>query len=442
MKYKWFYPGVSVLMFATLYIAMALEFSPGSFQTLVAVVTGLLSYSIMLTLVLISIRPKSIEKKVGMTELYEIHGWMAMVIPVAILLHMIIFWSGLENVITLNLSPASLWGYMGVIMLIIVMLTGIFVLSDTFIKGSKALMKRKGGYNRNFQLWLHRLAIVSVIAIYLHMANIGFLSDNQVFMTLLTVYTGLTLGAYIVKKIHNLMLPKYQIVRTEKITPAIHEIELEATKGKAMEIEAGQFAFFRFVDSEVGREPHPFSFSASPRTKDGNLTVMIQEDGDFTDTIGQVKIGDKVTIEGPYGNFYPEAVQQSDKPMVLFSGGIGVTPSLGVLEAELEHNFDRRIAFLWGVGHEKDLIDKDFLEDLAAKYENFTLHIIFSGEEVEGYPFGFVDDAFIRSQGLEAMYTDATWHICGPPAMLNAAKGLLEANQVTEEQTYIEEFSF
>lgn len=443
MRFKWFYPGVSILIFATLYIAMTMTFSPSSFRILVAIVTGLLSYSIMLTLILISIRPKSIEKKVGLTELYEIHGWMAMVIPIAILLHVIIFWSGLESILAFDLSPTSITGYIGVLLLVIVMVTGIFSLSQTFIKQSKRLMKRKSKQkNRYLNLWLHRLSIFSVIAIYLHISNVGFVSDNQLFMTLLTVYTGLTLGAYIVKKIHNLMLPKYQVARIEKITPGVHEIELESVNGKTMDIEPGQFAFFRFVDSDVTREPHPFSFSASSRTKEGNLTVMIQEDGDFTKTLGQVKVGDKVTIEGPYGNFYPESVQQSNKPMVLFSGGIGVTPSLGVLEAEIKKNSNRRIAFIWGVGFEKDLIDKEIIERLAHENENFTFHVIFSGEEVAGYPHGFVDDAFIKSQGLEEMYEKATWHICGPAPMLDAARGLLEANDVSEEQTFIEEFAF
>lgn len=252
MRFKWFYPGVSILIFATLYIAMTMTFSPSSFRILVAIVTGLLSYSIMLTLILISIRPKSIEKKVGLTELYEIHGWMAMVIPIAILLHVIIFWSGLESILAFDLSPTSITGYIGVLLLVIVMVTGIFSLSQTFIKQSKRLMKWKSNQkNRYLNLWLHRLSIFSVIAIYLHISNVGFVSDNQLFMTLLTVYTGLTLGAYIVKKIHNLMLPKYQVARIEKITPGVHEIELEPVKGKTMDIEPGQFAFFRFVDSEV-----------------------------------------------------------------------------------------------------------------------------------------------------------------------------------------------
>ena len=137
MRFKWFYPGVSILIFATLYIAMTMTFSPSSFRILVAIVTGLLSYSIMLTLILISIRPKSIEKKVDLTELYEIHGWMAMVIPIAILLHVIIFWSGLESILAFDLSPTSITGYIGVLLLVIVMVTGIFSLSQTFIKQSK-----------------------------------------------------------------------------------------------------------------------------------------------------------------------------------------------------------------------------------------------------------------------------------------------------------------
>ena len=59
-----------------------------------------------------------------------------------------------------------------------------------------------------------------------------------------------------------------------------------------------------------------------------------------------------------------------------------------------------------------------------------------------GYPFGFIDHDFIQKEGLEELYDTANWHVCGPPPMLAAAKGLLTDNNVTDQQTFIEEFAF
>lgn len=61
---------------------------------------------------------------------------------------------------------------------------------------------------------------------------------------------------------------------------------------------------------------------------------------------------------------------------------------------------------------------------------------------MEGFAHGFVDKDYIQSEGLEEYFQSATWHICGPPPMLNAAKKMLEENSVPEEHVRIEEFAF
>lgn len=168
---------------------------------------------------------------------------------------------------------------------------------------------------------------------------------------------------------------------------------------------------------------------------------MIQEDGDFTSSLDKVKEGDQVTIEGPYGDFYPEEVRESSEPMVLLSGGIGVTPNLSLLREEIAKDSDRRIIFIWGIGYEEELMFYDELEELAEKYPNFSHHIVFSEEEVDGFAHGYVDSDFIEEEGLEEYYDTATWHVCGPPPMLQASKDLFAENDVPEEQTHIEEFA-
>lgn len=439
---RWFFPGVALLMFGTFLMALLSQYIPPNFTELLSNVTGTLSFCIMLTLVLIAVRPKAIERRLGLTNMYEVHAWMAMVLPVTLAIHVFIRWSGLENVLTLNLTNTSILGYVGLTSLIIVMLTGIFVLSDTIIKKSKQLMNLKNKANRNFHLWLHRLAIVSIVGIHFHVYNVEYLLDNTPFRLLATVYTVLVLGWYAIYKIRLARLPKYQVIRTHQPSPKIHEIELQPTKGDRMDYQAGQFGFFRFVDSQVSSEAHPFSFASSPTRNQDTIIVMIQEDGDFTSTLANVKEGDQVTIEGPYGDFYPAEVRDSNKPMVLLSGGIGLTPSLSVLREEIAQNSDRRIVFIWGVGYEDQLMFYDQLKDLSNKYPNFSHHIIFSEEEVDGFPHGFVDNDFIHAEGLEEFYQTATWHVCGPPPMLEAAKSLLAENNVTEDQLNIEEFAF
>lgn len=440
---KWFYPGVALFIFTTLLITLLIDFVPSTAEVFISTTMGMVSYSIMLTLILIAVRPKAIEQKLGLTEMYEIHAWMAMALPVTLFIHVFIRWSGLQRILALELSDASFWGYGGLITLIFVMLTGIFVLSDTIIQKSDKLMDLKENfYKRNTHLWIHRLAIVSVIAIHFHVYNVYYLSDNIPFRVLTTTYTVIALGWYFFYKIKLGRLPKYEVADITMPTPDIYEVSLRPVEGDMIDYEAGQYGFFRFVDSEVTSEAHPFSFSSAPEHTEDTAEIMVKESGDFTSNLDKVKPGDKVTIEGPYGNFYPEEEKKSDDPMVLLSGGIGVTPNFSILRHEIAQNSDRRIVFVWGLDVEDDMMYIDELKQLAEEKENFTFHLIFSGEEVEGYSHGFIDDDFIRDEGLEEYYQTANWHVCGPPPMLAAAKGLLAEQDVPTDQQYIEEFAF
>lgn len=441
---KWFFPGLATFMFLSLVVALLQDYVPDTAQIFFSTTTGTLSYCIMLTLVLISVRPKALEKKLGLTDMYEIHTWMAMALPVTLLVHVWIRWSGWDRIVALKISNTSILGYVGLITLFFVMITGIFVLSDTIIKKSKKLMDMKQNvYKRNTHLWIHRLAIVSIIAIHFHVYNVIYLRNNVPFRFLTTLYTVIALGWYVIYKVKVALLPKYDIINVQMSTSNIREVTMKPVNGKRMDYKAGQYGFFRFVKSEVTSEAHPFSFSSSPSAEKETITVMIKEDGDFTSSLDRVDIGDKVTIEGPYGNFYPDEIAENeDRPMLLLAGGIGVTPSLSVLREEVAKNSNRRIAFVWGLAYEDDTMYLDEMKKLDAKYPNFSYHYIYSEDDVDGFPHGFVDDEFIAQEGLEDFYENASWHVCGPGPMLEASKNLLKEKNVTEEQAYIEEFSF
>lgn len=441
---QWFYPGLAIGMFATLLIALLVDYVPDTAQIFWSTTMGMISYCIMLTLVLIAVRPKAIEQKLGLTDMYEVHAWMAMALPVTLGIHVTIRWSGLERIFDLNISDASIWGYGGLITLILVMLTGIFVLSDTLIQKSKTLMNLKENYfKRNRHLWVHRLAIVSIIAIHFHIYNVYYLRHNIPFRVLTTTYTVFVLGWYFLYKIKLGRLPKYEITSLKKPTPDIHQVGLKPVNGNMLDYNAGQYGFFRFVDSKVTSEAHPFSFSSAQTDSQGEAQIMVKEDGDFTSSLDQVKEGDKVTIEGPYGNYFPEEIEQNeDIPIVLLSGGIGVTPNFSILRHEIAKKSDRRIVFVWGLAYEDDMMYIDELEEIAKKFPNFSYHLIFSEEEVEGYPYGFIDQDFMEDEGLDEFFETAHFHVCGPPPMLAAAKGLLADNDVGEEQANIEEFAF
>lgn len=98
------------------------------------------------------------------------------------------------------------------------------------------------------------------------------------------------------------------------------EGELDVTQGWAGH-KAGQFAF---VSGEQTREPHPFTIASSWDPAEHRLTFITKELGDFTSTLrDRLAVGQKVTVEGPYGCFTFEDRQPCQ---IWIAGGIGISP--------------------------------------------------------------------------------------------------------------------
>src|SRR5699024_1839923 len=114
---QWFYPSLAIGMFTTLLIALLVDYVPDTSQIFWSTTMGMISFCVMLVLILIAVRPKAIEQKLGLTKMYEIHAWMAMTLPITLSIHVTIRWSGLERIFNLEISDASILGYVGLITL-------------------------------------------------------------------------------------------------------------------------------------------------------------------------------------------------------------------------------------------------------------------------------------------------------------------------------------
>lgn len=92
---------------------------------------------------------------------------------------------------------------------------------------------------------------------------------------------------------------------------------------------AGQFAFVSF-DRAEGQ--HPFTIASADRG-DHTLCFQIKGLGDYTSVLGrQLRVGQAVQIEGPYGRF-DLAHRDLSARQIWVAGGIGVTPFLAWLES-------------------------------------------------------------------------------------------------------------
>ena len=120
----WTFPIISLVSFATLLAAMLMPMNSINIGSLISYSSGLLAYTMMLTVTFIGSRPRYLEKRFGMPEMYEIHAIMSVVLSILIGIHVIIQWNGFSSI--LDRSLVSQVGWLGVVALLVVMFTGIF----------------------------------------------------------------------------------------------------------------------------------------------------------------------------------------------------------------------------------------------------------------------------------------------------------------------------
>lgn len=440
----WLFPFIAYFMFATMLAAILRETGSLSVPQLLAYSASPLAYSLMLVGTFIASRPRFIEKHLGMPKMYEIHALMTVYAGVLVLIHVSVFWQGFGNVFR---NPATTFGYVGALGIVLGMLSGIFSLSGMFVNNNRTFKNLKENVlNREVMLWVHRIAaLAAIIGTYLQNVYIDFLRENTLYMILLTSYTVLTLGYYAYWKLKITASPKYKVTKIYLATPVLWVLEFEPVNGKIIEYAAGDYFFIRFKGADITGEAHPFSTS-SAHTKQfsDSIEFMIKEAGDWTEALKNIKEGDIATLEGPYGDFFPEEVRETNEaetPFVLLGGGIGLTPNLSVLRHEIELKSQREIHLIWGLAYEEDMFMVDELEEMKKVNPNFSYHIIFSNEKVDGFPFGFITNEFLEEVGADK-YKDGHFFVCGPELMIDASRRVLANGNVPYEQTHIDDFGF
>ena len=93
-------------------------------------------------------------------------------------------------------------------------------------------------------------------------------------------------------------------------------------------------------------------------------------------------VGDTISLSAPAGDFLlnQDLVQQNDIPLVLMSAGVGVTPILAMLEAQVTANPKRPITWVYACQNEQHHAFNEQVDKLLEKAENVEKHIFYFDE--------------------------------------------------------------
>ena len=158
--------------------------------------------------------------------------------------------------------------------------------------------------------------------------------------------------------------------------------------------------------------------------------------------IFNLKPGDKVTISGPYGEFF---IKDSEREMVYIGGGAGMAP----MRSHLFHLFQtlktgRQVSFWYGARSVREMFYDEHFKDIEKKFPNFTYNVALSEPMEEDNWSGY--KGFIH-QVLHDEYlmkhddpTEIEYYMCGPPPMINACDNMLDSLGVDKEMIAYDSF--
>jgi len=262
-----------------------------------------------------------------------------------------------------------------------------------------------------------------------------------------------------------------EVISNDNVATFIKELVLKLPEGEVVDFRAGGFVQFEIDPYDVAEEYRgdwekfgvfnntskvdevtirAYSMANYPEEK-GVMKFNIRiaspppgtdfEAGKMSSYLFTLKPGDKITIFGPFGDFFAKETQSE---MVFIGGGAGMAPMRAhIFDQLLRLKTDRKITFWYGGRNETELFYVDEYDKLAAEHDNFEWHVALSDQNIEGWTgyTGFIHNV------LEENYLkdhpspeDCEYYMCGPPMMNAAVIQMLEDLGVEKDNIFLDDF--
>ena len=164
--------------------------------------------------------------------------------------------------------------------------------------------------------------------------------------------------------------------------------------------------------------------------------------GKMSSYIFSLKPGDKVTISGPFGEFF---AKETDNEMVFIGGGAGMAPMRSHIFDQLKRlNSKRKISFWYGARSKREMFYEDDYNGLAAENDNFEWHVALSDPQPEdnwdgmtGFIHNVLYENYLKDHDAPE---DCEFYMCGPPMMNAAVIHMLKDLGVEDDNIMLDDF--
>ncbi len=233
-----------------------------------------------------------------------------------------------------------------------------------------------------------------------------------------------------------------KVVSMSDLTHDIKEVKLQLIDPPAIDFKAGQYIQVEVPPYALTDEPVYRAYSvASAPSETGVIELEIRyvPNGICTTYVHKhLKVGDAVTVNGPYGTF---CLQPTGREMICIAGGSGMAPIKSLL-LEMERARDPRpCRYFFGARARRDLFMTERMRDFEQSLPNFRYIPALSApapeDKWEGET-GLITEVVGRHVANAA---EAEAYLCGSPLMIDACIRVLREKGMPESNIFFDKFA-
>ncbi|MYN40452.1 NO-inducible flavohemoprotein [Duganella sp. FT109W] len=206
--------------------------------------------------------------------------------------------------------------------------------------------------------------------------------------------------------------------------------------GKVVAHKPGQYIGV-LVAVNGAEQRRQYSLSATANGESYRISVKREPGGVVSNFLHDgVQVGDSIDLFPPSGDF---VLADSDKPLVLISGGVGITPTLPMLTAALTTG--RQVHFIHAARHAGVHAFRAHIDALAASHpqlQRFYCYELADAGAVQPHATGYLNPQQLTAWLPETRDVDA--YFLGPTPFMKAIKSHLAELGVPASQTHFEFF--
>jgi predicted ferric reductase len=383
-----------------------------------AVQVGSIAYVWFLAAIYLATRPHWLDRLIGLPSIYMVHGMLSLLAILLAYLHK----SGTSSAGWIKTTGD--WAFDLFLFLMVyslVFMAGWLTSRVPPLAALKRWLEKL--FKHELSVWLHRLNLVAVALVFIHVQLISYITAIHPFMWCFDGYTAVVAALYLWAKWQNWQVPSGKLIAKRELAPNFYEFTVRLPRRYRNNIAPGDYIFIKFPDIAGLKELHPFS--VVNQVTAGEVVLAIRGDGDFTRAIQQLAVGARVGLTSGYGRFASLVQEHPDARLVLIAGGSGMVPMVALAQAY----GDRPVTMYYAAHRQQDLIYLPELKELAAQHPQLAVHA----------QAGRFDVTQVAAAEADA---DTIYLLSGPSTLGRAWQRALRQAGVTEAQMYYEEFSW